>query len=122
MTSARGARIIAEAIALLTRERELLLAGAFVELASVAQTRSDRIERLAALDNAAALALATELEALRAAARRNGALLKAAMEGAAAGRRRLAALRDGQNRLASYDASGAPVDHVTPAAIAGRRA
>lgn len=122
MSPRRGARVIDAALALLERERALLLEGRFAEMERAATERGAQVEQLGALDATAAAALRPALETLRAAAGRNGALLKAAIEGAAAARRRLASLRDAQTRLPSYNAAGAPVDHVAPVTAQGRRA
>lgn len=122
MTPERGARIIDTALDLLAQERALLLEGRFTELERVAQKRGAQVERLSALDASGLAALRDPLQSLRAAATRNGALLKAAIEGAATARRRLASLRDAQTRLPSYDAHGAPVDRVAAVTAQGRRA
>jgi len=122
MTPERGARILDAALEMLAKERAFLLEGRFAELDRAAQARGAQLERLSALDATAAAALRPRLQALRDAAGRNGALLRAAIDGAAAARRRLAALRDAQTRLPSYDAQGAPVDRVAPTMAQGRRA
>lgn len=121
MSPEHGARVIDMALDMLANERALLLAGRFAELEQVAQKRGAQVESLAALDAGGVAALRGPLRRLRDAAARNGALLNAAIEGAALARRRLAALRDAQTRLPSYDASGAPVDRAATAAQ-GRRA
>ncbi len=120
MTAERAERLAREILGLLGRERDLLLAGRFADLARVAETRDAQLQRLESADPAALQTLDTAMAALREAAARNAGLLRAAMEGAAAARRRLAALRDAAAPLASYDASGAPVQHGGGPALARR--
>jgi len=122
MSPERGARIIDVALELLAQERALLIAGRFAELERTARRRGAQVESLGALDAGGAAALRGPLQTLRQAAERNAALLRAAIEGAALARRRLASLRDAQTRLPSYDASGAPVDRVAAVTAQGRRA
>lgn len=122
MSAARAERLAAEIANLLSRERDLLVAGRFGDLTRTAQTRDALLERLGALDAAALRRAGEQIERIRRAAGRNMALLKAALEGAAAARRRIAALGDPVAPLSSYDASGAPVQHGAGAGGMARRA
>jgi hypothetical protein len=120
VTAERAERLAREILNLLGRERDLLLAGRFADLARAAETRDAQLERLQAADAATLAALEAPMAALREAAARNAGLLRAALDGAAAARRRLAALRDAAAPLASYDASGAPVQHGSGPGLARR--
>lgn len=118
----RNARVIERVIRMLAEERDLLLAGRFAELDSAASARDAQLARLGPLDPDSVHSLGPRVAALRQAARRNADLLKAALEGAAAGQKRLAAIRDARTSLQTYDASGAPHVQSVAAARAGRRA
>lgn len=105
-------RLADEIIAGLDAERALALDGAFEALDAAVTQRDAQIERLLALGLAAARAIAPRLEAIRDAAARNMALMQAALDGAAAGRRRVREIASAGARLATYDASGAPVERA----------
>jgi hypothetical protein len=110
--SPRADRVLDALARALARERALLGAGDFAGLAAAAEEREAQtaaLERLELHDLANAEAA---LGRLRAAAARNVALLRAALEGAAAGRRRAAEISEARARLSSYDRSGAPVDRT----------
>ena len=119
--SARGERMVAALSAALEAERGLLLAGDFDRLAEAAATREARTEAFAALSPEDLAGSAAPLARLRAQAARNVALLQAALDGAAAGRRRVTEIAEARRTLTGYDRSGAPVDR-TATATSGRRA
>jgi hypothetical protein len=105
----------------LDRERDLLIAGDYDTLATEANQRADVMERLAALPEGALAPFEPTLRGVRDAAQRNERLIAAAMEGAAAGKRRVLEVLQARDSLASYDAKGAPVARGSGIA-AGRRA
>lgn len=105
----------------LDRERDLLIAGAYDTLADEAAARQAQIERLAALPVRGIPALASRLERLHRLTIRNAGLLRAALDGAAAGRRRVEEILQARSQLLGYDSRGAPVDN-TVATREGRRA
>jgi hypothetical protein len=121
MSRDRARRLIAHLADLLERERDLLLDGRFDALEAEAAARDLQARQLAALPREALEGEAGALRALRIAAERNMALLRAALEGAAAGRARLAEIVDARARLRTYDESGAPVERAATLAE-GRRA
>lgn len=118
----RNARVIERVIAMLGEERKLLLSGRFAELDAAATERDAQLSRLGPLGADSVSALGPRVAALRAAARRNADLIKAALEGAAAGQKRLTAMREARTNLNTYDASGAPHAQVMTGARPGRRA
>lgn len=110
MSTERTARLIDQVIDSLDRERDLLIAGAYDTLSEEADAREANIARLAAAPVGGLGALRPRLLKLGASLARNAALLRAALDGAAAGRRRLAEILEARTALPSYDASGAPVE------------
>ena len=121
MTASRITRLLDQLLASMERERDLLMAGASETLAEEAEARAEAFERLNGLPEAALEPHAARLATLRTAAQRNEKLLKAAIDGAAAGRRRLLEVLHAQTSLASYDATGAPLDRGS-AMMASRKA
>ncbi|MGF1659869.1 MAG: hypothetical protein ACFCUS_10590 [Rubrimonas sp.] len=125
MAADRALRLIDTMLDALVRERELLIAGDFALLERAAADRERQNARLAALG--AELSpregrrIAPMMQRLRTEALRNGELLGAALQGAAAGRRRLEEILEAHHHLRGYDASGQPVDRSGPADL-GRRA
>jgi hypothetical protein len=105
----------------LLRERDMLLAGEFEALATSATAREALTARLETLDGAALSGETRAVQRMREAAARNVELLRAALDGAAAGRRRAVDIVEARGKLASYDAKGAPVERSAVAAE-GRRA
>jgi hypothetical protein len=120
MTGA-GERLVGELTAALLRERELLMAGRFDALADAAAAREALTERLEGMDSRALSGGGDALARMRRAAARNVELLRAALDGLAAGRRRIGEIAEARQRLSSYDAHGAPVDRATVGS-GGRRA
>jgi hypothetical protein len=116
-----AARLIDELDEALGRERLMLLEGRFDALIQAARLREDLTAKLERYDAAALRGSSARLERVRIAAARNVRLLRAAMEGAAAGRKRVREIGEARTRLSGYDASGAPVEHM-PARALGRRA
>jgi flagellar biosynthesis/type III secretory pathway chaperone len=112
MTAERHARQIDRIIDTLERERDLLIAGDYGRLFEEAAARQALMEQLGGTQLAGMQALAPRLERLRAAAARNATLLRAALDGAAAGRRRLEEIMAARSSLSTYDASGAPVERT----------
>lgn len=120
--SGLGRRMLADLGEMLSRERAMLREGRFDALAEQAAAREALTHRLEALPAADLADCAGPLARVRASAERNVRLLKAALEGAAAGRRRVTEIVEARGRLSSYDAQGAPVDRTAPASGTGRRA
>jgi flagellar biosynthesis/type III secretory pathway chaperone len=120
MTPQQTARMIDSVLDSLERERDLLIAGDYGTLAVEAQARLEQMQRLDALPATALPSLAEPLDRLRRAAQRNETLLRAAIDGAAAGRRRLEEILKAQTRLLSYNAAGAPVERMANPAL-GRK-
>lgn len=108
--SARAARLLDRLQAALDAERGHLVSGRFDALAEAAARRESEAEALADLDAADLSGFEGRLARLRRSAARNLDLLRAALDGAAAGRRRFAEIADARRRLVSYDRSGAPVE------------
>lgn len=121
MTDERLARYLDQIIDSLERERDLLIAGDYDRLAEEATARQAQMERLRSVQLAGQQSLAPRIDRLRAAAGRNAGLLRAALDGAAAGRRRLEEIMAARSSLSTYDASGAPVERSV-AAGGSRRA
>jgi flagellar biosynthesis/type III secretory pathway chaperone len=121
MTADPIAKLLGTLIDGLTRERDLLLAGDYETVAEEAEPRAAVMEKLDALSRAALEPHAAQIDQLREAAQRNMRLLQAAIDGTAAGRQRLLDVLKAQTSLASYDASGAPVDRNGGRAL-GRKA
>jgi hypothetical protein len=108
-------------VASLDRERDLLVAGDYATLVDEAGERQRALEQLERCPRRDLSAHAALLERVRDAGQRNERLLRAAADGAAAGRRRVREVLEARTQLASYDASGAPLNHA-PAALGGRKA
>ncbi len=108
--SARARQAIDALSAALASERGHLLAGRYEALAAAAAARERRTEALSALDAEALEGCADSLALLRAEAARNVDLLRAALDGAAAGRARVHEIAAARARLQGYDRSGAPVE------------
>lgn len=121
MSLDRLTRLIDQITDSLDRERDLLIEGAYDTIADEAAARQAQIERLAALPVRGIPALAPRLDRLRRLSARNAGLLRAAIDGAAAGRRRVEEIMEARSRLLGYDAKGAPVDNAVPVRE-GRRA
>jgi hypothetical protein len=121
MSAERLARLLLQMIDSLDRERDLLIAGDYDRLAEEATARQERMLAIANHNLDGIPALAPLLERLRAGITRNTGLLRAALDGAAAGQRRIAEILAARTSLTGYDASGAPVDRTTRIAD-GRRA
>lgn len=108
--SARARRAIDALSAALALERGHLLAGRYEALAAAAAEREARTEALTALEAAELEGCGPPLAALRAEAARNVDLLRAALDGAAAGRARVTEIVSARARLSGYDRTGAPVE------------
>jgi hypothetical protein len=119
MSDARDMRLIEHAMDQLEREREALVEGRWADLTDSAEGRARDLARLGEITPKAELA--PHLARLRASAARNAALCRKALEGFAAGRRRVAEIMEAGTALRGYDASGAPVVRAAPAG-GGRRA
>ncbi|TVQ54495.1 MAG: hypothetical protein EA355_11750 [Rhodobacteraceae bacterium] len=115
-----ASRLADDILEALDLERALALDGAFEALGDLAAARDRQVESLLALGLGAARRLGPRLDAIREAAARNMALMQAALDGAAAGRRRVREIATARESLTGYDAAGAPRIHAAPAA--GRRA
>jgi hypothetical protein len=102
-------KAIAEARAMLSKERALILDGRYDDLQAAAEAREARLAPLAQASESTLAALRPQLSALRAAAARNQALLQAALDGVTAARRRVAAVNGARAKLATYGPDGAPV-------------
>ena len=120
MSTERLTRLLLDMIDSLDRERDLLIAGDYDRLAEEATARQTRMLSIATQNLDGIPSLAPLLERLHAGIARNRLLLQAAMDGAAAGRRRVAEILEARSSLPSYDASGAPVDRGSRVAD-GRR-
>ncbi|MFN3613754.1 MAG: hypothetical protein ACK4WC_04250 [Rubrimonas sp.] len=112
MTEIEAGEIVDAALELIAVERMLLLSGRIDALEQAALEREAALAELEPLDPWVIEAIAPKLDALRAAAERNATLLRAAMEGAAAARRRIEAIRNAPARLDSYGPTGAPVQRT----------
>jgi hypothetical protein len=125
MSTDRALRLIDQMLDALARERELLIGGRFRELERAATDRDEQNGRLVAIIGALGESERKRVEPLlrqlRIEALRNGELLGAALQGAAAGKRRLLEIMEAHRQLRGYDASGAPVSHTGPTGP-GRRA
>jgi hypothetical protein len=121
MTAGALDDLVERMVASLERERQLLVAGDYQTLADEAAGRQAMMERLHAAPREAAAPLADRIADLRAAIARNERLLRAALDGAAAGRRRVAEILQARERLSTYNAAGAVVEHRAGAAT-GRKA
>jgi hypothetical protein len=95
---------LARLAGLLEEERGQLLAGNSAALFDLARRKAEALAALEALPREAADAAA--LSALGESARRNEALIGAALRGVAAARTRLAEARETASRLQTYDRSG----------------
>ncbi len=119
MSQGPARRLIEHVLDQLEREREALVEGRWSALADAPAHRERDLARLSAMPEAPELL--DDLALLRAAATRNAALCRAALDGFAAGRRRAAEIIAGAGAMLGYDASGAPVTRGAPAP-GGRRA
>lgn len=95
--------VVAELRTLIDRESDAVRRGAFADLAALGVRKAVLIEALSPMPEGVA---PTDLQALRTACETNGRLLEAALDGIAAARARLAAIRQAGSRLDTYDHAG----------------
>lgn len=122
MTPAQATAMADRTLDMLARERDLLRDGRYAELERLTAERDACLARLLPLERPVAEAIAPKLERLRKGLARNGAILRAAMDGVRAARRRIAAIAAAGAELSGYDASGMPRHERFPAGGADRRA
>ena len=121
MTGNAPAALLDALIDSLDRERECLITGDYEALSEAATASAGIVAQIEAMPQAALKDHDDSLARLRDASARNERLLRAALDGAAAGRRRVAEVLQARERLSSYNAAGEAVEHGTAARV-GRKA
>lgn len=121
MTGTAPAALLDALIDSLDRERDCLISGDYEGLSAAATASAETVAKIEAMPQAALKNHDDSLARIRDASARNERLLRAALDGAAAGRRRVAEVLQARERLSSYNASGEAVEHATAARL-GRKA
>lgn len=121
MTGIEAPTLLDALIDSLRREREFLIAGDYEGLSEAATAGAEIVAQLESVPQAALKRHDESLARIREASQQNERLLRAALDGAAAGRRRVAEVLQARERLSSYNASGEVVEHATGGRL-GRKA
>ncbi len=105
MVLARGK--LRQLIAAMESERQILLCGPLSDLANVSARRDQLLESLLAGGPVSKRLLAERLPEIKAMATRNGALLKAAMEGMKDAQKAVENMEENLNKMDTYSRDGA---------------